>query len=174
MNLIANLPIEQSSILLFAFGCVLVACGIFFSFKPILPSSIFTFGGLLVSHFSGLMTFDSNTLWFWGVSSVFVVMLYMLLPREVSRSGRGQWYLALGALAGAMIGVVLGKMIWLTVATAVGVALGALMFARTSNARDMADDQKKLFNYFLAKGLPLTINFCMLGIFLAQLVIKTN
>lgn len=174
MNLISNLPVDSSMILLFAIACVFIAAGIFLSFKPVFPGAAAAFLGLLLGSFSGFVPVASNGLWIWGATAAVAMMLYYIVPSSISRSGKGQSWMSLGALAGCMVGAAMNSMIAIVISTIVGIAFGALVYSRTRKGAEISSEPRLFLNYVLAKGLPMAVSYSITGIFAALFAAACN
>lgn len=167
MNLISNLPVDSSIILMFAIACVFIAAGIYLSFKPIFPGAAAAFTGLLLGSISGLVPVASKGLWIWGTTAVVAMALFYMVPAHISRSGRGQAWMSLGALAGCMVGAAMNSMIAIVISTVVGITFGALVYSRSHKGAEIAADPGLFLNYVLAKGLPMAVTYSITGTFAA-------
>lgn len=97
---------------------------------------------------------------FWGVACVIAFAICRMLPRPVSASRAGVPYIAGGATAGALVGMLMGSA-GLIVGSALGAFLGALAYSRTPSGAIMDFPSKKFVNYLCAKGLPAVVVSCV-------------
>lgn len=169
MNLISNLPIETGDAVIFALSLVLLTAGVFLSFRPVFCSVLPTYLALLLGHLSGLITLSEKDMIFWGVATVITLIIFYMLPGHISRSRYGQIYLGIGTFAGAMTGATMSNVSAIIIASILGFLFGCLVYYRSKSSFDMRTDQRKFWNYLLAKGFPLIINLVMTGIYIAIL-----
>ncbi|MDE6010618.1 MAG: hypothetical protein K2F87_04120 [Muribaculaceae bacterium] len=102
-----------------------------------------------------------------------VVMLIIVLQNPAMRAqSRGTGYMLLGAVAGMAVGLMgytfsaslnLLYAIML-ICTAIGTALGLLLFSNTPDGRLIAPGSGHFWKYLLAKGFPALITVAQLGI----------
>lgn len=118
----------------------------------------------------------------WLAMTMVVMLSAMLQPEEIRRQTRGMTYLIGGALVGMVLGLLgfsigddlnlrYGLMI---IATALGIALGFLLYTNTPDGRPVKPGSGHFFRYLLAKGFPTAITVMQLGVVLVLLIALKN
>lgn len=115
-----------------------------------------------------------STLIFWLVAASVAGFIVYMLPDEVRTMRTGVSFFVTGALAGTAVGVAFGSMAALIIGAAAGIFFGALIFSNAMPEHDFKLTSKKYLNYILAKGLPILVVMCIVGIILAQSIGKMN
>lgn len=102
------------------------------------------------------------TLIFWGVAAAIVVMLNILLPKNVANSRLGVNWLAVGSVAGMLVGLTMGHAA-MVIGAVVGMLFGGVAFAKTPKGSALGFPSSKFFNYLCAKGLPMVVTVSIIG-----------
>lgn len=146
---------------------LLAGAGLVLAFFPRFPAALVSFAAMLVAHFSGLVTFDSTQLWFWGIAAAMGAGIAWLVPGSGDRQCR--LYTVGGALVGALVGLVGGTVAWVVIASAAGAFLGFVAYSRTPRGH-MAGVSITSFDRMAALGLPAVVNFSIVMLIFAQLI----
>lgn len=158
------------SVTLVILSIVFLAVSLGLCFVPKYPAVLFAYVGMLLGHFSGYMPVMWSTLLFWGIATLIVVMLTVMLPREVVKMRNGLGYISGGSLVGMMLGLLLGESAMI-VGAAVGSFLGCLAYSRTPAGRGLKFPSNQFTQYMGAKGLPVIITMCIVGIEISAIIV---
>ncbi len=121
---------------------------------------LLSFIAIALIYFLGQTGMPSQTLWFWGSSTLLAWGICILLPREVMNSRFGLNYIATGALAGTFVGLLL-SLAGMVIGALIGAFCGALAFSRTPDGKNLRFPSRQFLNYLCAKGLPSVVCMCV-------------
>lgn len=153
---------HQIFILCIVISCLLVAIDVVLLFLQRLPVGVLTFCALALSVATGAVHMATLNVVLWGVTVAMLVALFYMLPRNIACSRVGVPFIAEGAIAGALIGLLLNSMVGVITCSAVGALLGAVVFARTPGGKVLGFPTRKFFNYFAAKAFG-AVTMCSLA-----------
>lgn len=130
---------------------------------------------LIASNFALILAFIDGdtplgTFIFWIVATAVAGLLVYILPDEVKENHLGVSFMVTGALAGMSVGVAIGTISSLIISSVVGVFFGALVLSNAVPDHEFKFPSKKHFNYVMAKGLPIVVVMCVVGIVLADCI----
>ncbi len=142
------------------FGFILILTGLIGSFLPVIPGPPISYGGLLLLHFLGGLTFSITILITYALLSVLLLFLDYYLPiwttKKFGGSKAGQWGATIGVLVGLFVGpwgIVLGPL--------VGAYIGELIMGRSN--QDAWQSAKGAFlGFLLGTGLKMMLVGAML------------
>ncbi len=144
----------------------LLMCGaIVMAFRPYFPGSLLAYAGLWAFHLSGLMPITMRELLFWGVATLLVIGADTLLPRKSTRSLPGRGYVAVGTLAGMVVGMLMDSA-GIILGGAIGAFLGAIAFSRTPQGRSLEFPSATFARFLCSRGLPAVVTFSQVGLIL--------
>lgn len=141
---------------------MLVALDLVVLFWQRFPAGVLTFCALVLSVAAGAVRMPVLNVALWGVTAAVLVALYYMLPRNIARSRVGVPFIAEGAIAGALVGLLLNSMTGVIICSAVGALLGAVVYARTPRGQALGFPSRKFFNYFAAKAFG-AVTVCSLA-----------
>ena len=128
------------------------------------------FIGFLLLHYSTAIFIPSNVLLFWGVATVFVVILRSLLPKgEPDGSGVSNRYIGLSAIAGALAGMAIDPRVMIA-ALILGAIVGAMAYSKTPRGRWLAFPSTTFWQFTGAKGFPAVITTAQAAITIQGLI----
>ncbi len=104
-------------------GVVLIIVGLAGAFFPVIPGTPFSYAGLLVVHFSGVVEFSTFFLVAWGIVVLAIQFLEHLLPAYTTRKFGGSAY----GVTGSTIGMILGMLFFPPLGFFLGTLLGAFV-----------------------------------------------
>ena len=156
--------LTSTALCLLILSVLLTGVAIVLAYRAVWWTVLLSLAALIVGKLSGVAAIDTSSLIFWSASSVIVLAINFLLPKQIRDSHVGMPYLCTGALAGAFLGLLANTTAGVITACAVCIILAALAFSRQSAGQVLEFPSKKFFNYLCAKGLPLVVIFSMLGI----------
>lgn len=121
---------------------------------------------------------NSTILIFWLCATVVVMTATMLQPRSVSADNHGMGYMAAGGLTGlaaGLLGCTLTESLtslyaMMIGATALGVALGFLLYTNTPAGRAYGPASGRFLRYLCAKGFPTALTLMMAGVPLVLII----
>ncbi len=147
--------------ILFMCGATVVA------FRPIVPSSVIAYVGLMLMKWSGYISIGANQLTFLGIATLLVLMIASLgNQRQHSCNYGANGYTAGGALAGTVLGLVISPSMIL-VGSCVGAILGVAAYSRTPVGRT---DGTPILRRLSGDGLPAIVTFYIIGVALSLLI----
>lgn len=129
-----------------------------------------------------LIPINNTILIGWLCMTLVVMVITMLQPEAIRRQTRGMAYIVGGAIVGMALGLLgfttaydlslrYGLMI---VATAVGTALGFLLYTNTPDGRPVRPGSGNFFRVLLAKGFPAAITVMMPGVVFVIIIALKN
>lgn len=146
-------------------GVALLVAAAWLTVRPWrVPGALPAYLGLCLLHCSTLTTFPTWVFWFYAVATVIVMALTRLQP-DGEPDGRrtGSLYIGLGAMAGCLLGMLLGAR-FMMLGTVIGGAVGELAFARTPHGKWLKFSYSDFLQYFCARVLPAIVTVAMLGV----------
>ena len=155
--------IAMNEILLIV-GLALLAAALVFVVRPWLPSAITAMAALVALHVSTYICLPVSTFVFWGVASLIVLAIGLLLPKgEPGGSRQGSCYLVAGALAGLLVGIAVDARVMILCAI-FGAIFGELAYSRTPKGCWIKFPSLDFIHYFCAKGMNIVVTVAMVGI----------
>lgn len=151
-------------------GILLIGVAIILAYLSKWEAPAVAFAAIILGKISGMAEVTASTLTFWGIAALIAVLICLLLPNEVRNSRAGLAFFCTGALAGALIGLILNSSAAIIIGCSVGVILSAFAFGNMKAGKQMGFPSKKFFNYLLAKGLPVIVTFSMSALMMAWLM----
>lgn len=148
---------------------LLAGAGIVLAFFPRIPAALLSFAAMLVATLSGMVTFDSTQLWFWGVAALMAGGISWLVP--ALNDVQGRCYTVGAALVGALVGLLGGTAAWVIIASAAGAFLGYLAYSRTPRGIAAGIAVSRM-ERLAALALPAVVNFSMVMLIFAQLIMS--
>lgn len=153
---------HQIYILCIIISAMLVAFDIVMLFLQRIPAGVLTFCALVLSVATGTVHMATLNVVLWGVTVAMLVGLFYMLPRNIARSRVGVPFITEGAIAGALVGLLLNSMAGVIICSAAGALLGAAVYSRTPKGAMLAFPSRKFFNYFAAKAFG-AVTVCSLA-----------
>ncbi len=145
-----------------------VALSLVLMFMPRRGECIAAYAALVIASFVGDIA--TSTLLFWGVATLIVIGLYILLPRTVSTSRVGVPYIAGATITGTMLALALNTQVAVIPGAAIGAVLGAIAYSRTRGGHVLEFPSRRFFNYLAAKGLPTVVTASMAALAMLSLI----
>lgn len=140
-------------------------------FVPRIPGVLAAYAALVCAHLAGAAYVDAKILIYWGIATAIVLGLRMLQPKALVYTPQGQSYVALGTIAGVMLGYAVSPVSAALIAGgATGALLGAFVFMRTPAGPRLPLASSEFVQYLCAKGLPAIITSAMAAISIASLI----
>lgn len=110
-------------LLFISIGVVLIIMGLVGAFLPVLPGLPFSYAGLLVIHFSGVVQFSTFFLVAWGIVVLTILILENALPAYTTKKFGGTVY----GVTGSTIGMILGMLFFPPLGFFLGTLIGAFV-----------------------------------------------
>ncbi|MBQ4291326.1 MAG: DUF456 domain-containing protein [Muribaculaceae bacterium] len=131
-------------------------------FRPVVPPPFVAYAGLWLVNLSHKVWIDPNQLIFWGIAVVLLMLINFAKPDRAA-SATAAAYPSAGAIAGALLGIVVSPdNAGLIIGSALGALLGAVAFSRTPRgAAAVKFPTSKFFAYLCAVGLPAVVTACI-------------
>lgn len=145
---------------------LLAGAGAVLAFFRRTPAAAVSFAAMLVAALSGLVVFDSGSLWFWGCAAVIAAIIPYAAPVADSQA---RLYTVGAALAGSAVGLVGGTVAWVVLGAAAGAFLGFFAYTRTPRGVRAGASLSRL-DILAALGLPAVVNFSIIMLIFAQLI----
>lgn len=131
---------------------------------PVIPAAIASYGALCLLHWSEYITVAESTFIFWGIATLLLMTIARMSPRAEWKVVRQEnVYIAIGALAGMLLGMTLSASV-VVLGVAIGGILGLLAFVNTPKGKLSGFSLSTFIHYFCTKGLPVIIAMAMIGI----------
>lgn len=111
-----------------------------------------------------------STIGFWAAVAAIATAINFMLPPSVVDSRRGQGFIAIGALCGMFVGMIITDAAMI-VGTIIGAMTGALTFSRTPAGRSILNPTSKFINYVCAKAMPAVISACTIGVSISYIIL---
>jgi hypothetical protein len=125
-------------------GALCIVAGLIGAFLPILPGLPFSYGGLLILHFSGVTTFSTFFLVGWAVAIIAIMILENMLPVYTTKRYGGSNF----GMTGSTIGMILGMIFFPPFGFFFGTLLGAFL-AELAYQQDVNKALKASWGSFL-------------------------
>lgn len=126
-------------------GAVCIIFGLVGSFLPSLPGLPFSYLGLLILHFSGIMTFSTSFFVIWMVVIISIIILENVLPAFATRKFGGTTYGSMGSIIGMLVGLFFFPPLGFLLGMLFGAFIGEIL-----NKRDVNIALKSAWGSFLA------------------------
>lgn len=110
-------------LLFISIGVVLIIMGLVGAFLPVVPGLPFSYAGLLVIHFSGVVHFSTFFLVAWGIVVLTILILENALPAYTTKKFGGTVY----GVTGSTIGMILGMLFFPPLGFFLGTLIGAFV-----------------------------------------------
>lgn len=146
-------------------GSLLMCGAIAMVFRPVFSGSLTAYLGLWAFHFSGYIPVTMRELLFWGVTTLIVIGLDVLLPRESARALQGRGYVGVGTIAGMVVGMLLSSA-GIILGAAIGAFLGAMAYSRTPAGRALQFPSAVFMRFLCSRGLPAVVAISQVGLVL--------
>lgn len=150
----------QPNIIICIVAIIIATAAVIANFAARRWSCLLSFIAIALIYFLGNAGIPSQTLWFWGSCSLLAWGICVLLPRQVMDSRFGLNYIAVGALAGTFVGILI-SLAAMIIGALLGAFCGALAFSRTPAGKTMRFPSRQFLNYLCAKGLPSAVCMCI-------------
>lgn len=159
-------------ILLIILGISALAMALFTTIRPFVPGAVLAYSGLWLFSWSGIIHPSTMLLTSWGVATGIVVAIELMLPIAVAKATNGMGYIAVGALAGTIVGMVGLNYGWMIVGAAAGSLLGCMAYSRTPSGQRLRFPSSQFIQYLCAKGLPTVVTMSMIGISIMLIILE--
>lgn len=124
--------------------------------------------GALASLWCAMTAIDGMRAWpvllFWTIATALVLGIYRLSPGQQRLSALANAYLSGGALAGAVVGMIMTTSAAVIIGAVVGVFCGGLAFSRTPDGRGLQFPSADFFTMLVRFGLPAVVVMSMAAI----------
>jgi len=159
-------------IILLVLGSLCLVAALALTLVPRWVAAVPAYVGLVLLHWSYYIAVPWGTFAFWGVATLLTVGLFYLSPSgEPDGNRSSNLYVALGAMAGGLLGILVAPRIMM-----LGVVLGALMgqlaYSRTPAGKWMQPMSTTFWRYFAAKCLPAIVAVAIVCIAVEGLIIN--
>lgn len=173
------------SIFLITISCLLWAGAFVALPRRIILSPALSYCAMLLLTFTKadgmpLFPLTNGLLVSWLCITLVTMLIIILQDPEIRIQSRGVLYMAIGGVAGMLVGLACISLIstlnlayaLMIIGAAAGVFLGFLLFSNTPRGRAVAPGSGNFFRYLLAKGFPTLITVAQLGIVLVVIVAR--
>lgn len=148
---------------------LLAAAAVVGCFIPRFPAVVPAWIALLLMRLAGKPYATNQTLTFWGIAAVIVIMLAILQPRALTGARQGHAYVAGATIAGTLLGYLVSPVAaTIILGGTVGAFLGTLAYMRTPKGPHFAVASSEFMQYLCAKGLPAVVSCAMAAIVVAM------
>lgn len=148
----------------------MLSAGVVEAFRHPSSGATFAFIGLVAMYHSDYITgLSGQTILFWGIAVIIICGIRLAGgAKATSFPASARYYIAGGALAGMLAGLTLGQSGMIT-GSAIGALLAALAWSRTPAGKN---SMGSIWRIIAAAGLPAVVTMTIVGLTLAQLVIR--
>lgn len=149
---------------LLAIGVALAAASLALMVWQKFPAELAAFAALVTLHASARISLPVGTFLFWGAATLITLAIGWLSPKGAPpQVTRGNPYLAVGAVAGMLIGMSVDASI-MVLSAAAGAVFGQLVYTRAPSGRWIKFPSSDFIRYFCARGLKIIVAAAMIGI----------
>lgn len=142
---------------------MMIATAIVLVLKPWFPAAVPAFLALVLLQLTPCINAPIWETVMWGIATALVVGLRYYQPSgEPDGRNTGNVYVGLGAIAGALLGLLVGRE-FIVAGTIIGAFMGVMGYSRTPHGRWIKFPTSTFIQYFCAKGLPAIIAIAMTG-----------
>lgn len=153
-----------SATILVGLSLLLMAAAVVLLLKPWKPAAVPAFVAMALLQFTPCMGTSTWKMVMWGMATALVVGLRYYQPSgEPDGRNTGNVYVGLGSLAGALLGILVGRE-FIVVGTILGAFMGIMAYSRTPHGKWIKFPTSTFIQYFCAKGLPAIVAVSMMGI----------
>lgn len=149
-------------------GIMLLIGAIVTAYRPWVPSVILSYVAMWVLNYGKHIYIGSNTLLFWGIATMMVLLIRMGQQHDKPDSN-GMGYIATGALVGCVVGMLMSHA-GIILGSALGAAMGLMAYCRTPNGHTLRFPSKEWIMQLAAKGLPIIVSMSIIGTTLNELL----
>jgi len=114
-------------------GTFFIVVGLAGAFLPVLPGLPFSYAGLLVIHFSGVVQFTTFFLVAWGIVVVTILILENALPAYTTKKFGGTVYGVTGSTIGMILGMLFFPPLGFFLGTLIGAFIGEMIYKQDVN-----------------------------------------
>ena len=158
-------------IVLAIIGIVLAALALLCCIRPYVPAAILAYAAMWMMQWSGVLEFPTVMLSYWGAMVVVVVLLASMQSQALSKATQGMTHITIGAAAGMLAGMTAGYAPMI-IGAFLGAFAGTVLFARSPKGHGLGMLTSRFLQYFGAKGLPVVIAMCLIGIIIEVAVVQ--
>lgn len=152
----------QYILLFLGIACLVLAVAMVL--YPKFVAAIPAYAGLVLLHYSYYIAVPTKTFIEWGVMTAMVAALAYISPKgEPDGKRSSNLYVGLGAMAGALVGIVTDPR-FMVLGVALGAAAGQFMYSRTPDGSWLDIKSKAYWQYFCAKCFATIVAVAIIGI----------
>ncbi len=119
--------------LLIAIGILFLLMGIGGAIIPILPGPPMSYIGLLMLHFTGKFSFESDFLWIWAGITIAVYLADYIIPAWGTKTFGGSKRGIIGSIVGLIIGLIFFPPFGIIIGPFVGAVAGELLAGKETH-----------------------------------------
>lgn len=149
-------------IMFIVIGVLLLAVAVVVAFIPKPWSAPVAWVGLLMLVIGDVVDVSWGTMAFWGIAALIAWGINIMLPRSVASSPVGVGYITGAALAGTVVGMLIGNA-GMIIGAVIGAFCGGMAFSRTPAGVNLKFPSRQFLNYLCAKGFPAIVTACIAG-----------
>ncbi len=128
------------------------------------PAAVPAYLGLVSLHASTYTTFPTWVFWFYAVATLIVMTITIFTPmKEPDGRQTGNLYVGLGAMAGCLLGIMIGAR-WMMLGVVIGAVAGEFAYSLTPAGRWLKFSLSNFFAYFCARVLQTIVAVAMIGV----------
>ena len=154
------------STILLVLACLLLVGAVVLVLKPRWVAAVPAWVGMMLLYWGDFLNSTTMPGWklaLWTLATLIVVMLKFYQPSgEPDGRNTGNLYIGLGAMMGALVGIVLGSS-FVVLATILGALLGMMAYSRTPHGKWIKFGNSIFIQYFCARCLPAIVAVSMIG-----------
>lgn len=149
-------------------GILLMASALFFCYRPLIPASLLSYVAMWILGYSEYATFSKDTLIFWGMATIIVLIINSSQAHNTSNSN-GTGYITSGSFVGCIVGM-LTSHAGIILGAALGAIAGFVAYCHTPKGSAIKLPSKEFISQLAAKGLPTVVTMSTIGTTLDSLL----
>ena len=149
-------------------GLLLMAGALVLAFRPVIPSVLFCYAAMWILDAGDIVVVSSNSLMFWGMATLMVLLINMAQSAN-RRIVSGQGYVAIGTLAGAVVGMLMSHA-GIILGAAIGASMGLVAYCRTPEGRVVQFPSREFVKRLASIGLPMIVAMSIFATILEKLL----
>ena len=156
-------------ILLLLLGAFFIILGIIGAFIPILPGPITSWVGLLLIHFTNVISFNWTFILSTLVIAVVVYILDYIIPALGTKKFGGSKYGIIGTTVGLLVGLIFLGPFGIIVGPFIGAFIGELIHDNENSNRALKAAFGSLIGFLFSTGLKFIVSSIYAGLFFSKI-----
>ncbi|MBR5331743.1 MAG: DUF456 domain-containing protein [Muribaculaceae bacterium] len=149
-------------------GLLLIIGALVLAFRPVIPSVLLCYAAMWILDASNNIVVSSNSLMFWGMATLMVLLINMAQP-AIRRNESGRGYVAVGTLAGAVVGMLMSHA-GIIIGAALGASMGLVAYCCTPEGQVIQFPSREFVKRLASMGLPMIVAMSIFATILEKLL----